>query len=87
MKVDEPQPEEQAKQVANCDTEEQKKKLSEPRWQTAKLYLLPENSCLPFLTFLIKFCLGKKSNLSYAQVTYTSDNRLIPMTTYLRILL
>ena len=34
--------------------------MSEPRWQTAKLYLLPENSCLPFLTFLIKFCLGKK---------------------------
>ena len=60
MEVDEPQPEEQAKQVANSDTEEQNKKPSEPCWQTAKPYLLPENSCLPFLTFLIKFCLGIK---------------------------
>ena len=63
-------------------------KLNSPRWQTAKPYLLPENSCLPFLTFLIKFCLGIK--VICRMHKWSAPHiiaRLIPMTTYLRILL
>ena len=91
IEVDEPQPEEQAKHVVNGDTEEVRRTeqtLSKPCWQTAKLYLLSENSCLPFLTFLIKFCLGiqvicRMHKLSAPRII--GSFRAIPITTYLRI--